>query len=124
MVQDFFNRLDDESYAREELHGYGERLAGMRPPPTEFVLSQLTSEDWHDRAIALYFLERHAENEADVARITALSGDEAETNGAHWEDQNTIGEVATAVAGAVRQRLGQDDDDDGDSEGSSSGEGE
>lgn len=126
VVQDFFNRLDDESYAREELHGYGERLAGMRPPPTEFVLSQLGSEQWHDRAIALYFLERHAENEADIARITALSGDETETNGAHWEDQNSIGEVATAVAGAVRRRLGQDDEseDDDDSEGSSSGEGE
>lgn len=121
VVQEFFAALDDEEYAREELHGYAERLASMRPPPAEFVLSQLTSESWQDRCLALYFLERRAE-QADIARITALEGDAAETHGEHWENQTTVGRLAAAVARAVRERLGQgrqDDDADG-----SSGEGE
>ena len=89
-------------------------------PPTEFVLGQLTSQDWQDRCVALYFLERRAE-QADIARITALEGDAAETHGEHWEEQTTVGRVAAAVAGAVRERLGQgsQDGDEG-----SSGEGE
>lgn len=123
VVQEFFNSLDDEEYAREELHGYGERLASMRPPPSEFVLGQLTSEDWQDRCVALYFLERRAEA-ADIARITALEGDAAETHGQHWEDQTTVGRLAAAVARAVRERLGQATQDDGDDEEGSSGEGE
>jgi len=128
VVQDFFSHLEDGDYAQEELHGYGERLGGMRPPPTAFVLGQLSSESWHDRAIALYFLERRAEAD-DVARITALEGDEAETHGVHWAEQTTIGRLAAAVAGAVRQRLGQDsseteDEDGGDSDDASSDEGE
>ncbi|MCA9606387.1 MAG: hypothetical protein KC619_12360 [Myxococcales bacterium] len=120
VVQEFFNNLSDPGFAREELHGYGERLASMRPPPTEFVLGQLTSQDWQDRCVALYFLERRAE-QADIARITALEGDAAETHGEHWEEQTTVGRVAAAVAGAVRERLGQgsQDGDEG-----SSGEGE
>ena len=92
----------------------------MRPPPAEFVLGQLTSEDWQDRCVALYFLERRAE-ESDIPRITALEGDEAATNGTHWEDQTTVGRLAAAVARAVRERLGQDSGDD-DEEGSSDGD--
>ncbi len=122
VVQEFFNRLEDGEYAQEELHGYGERLGAMRPPPTEFVIGQLTSEDWQDRAIALYFLERRAEAD-DIPRITALEGDEAETQGPHWAEQTTVGRLAAAVAGAVRRRLGQGGSNSGDhSEGGDSGD--
>jgi len=119
VVQEFFNRLDEGEYAREELHGYGERLGGMRPPPSEFVLGQLTSEDWYDRCIALYFLERRGETD-DIPRITALSSDEEATQGVHWEEQTTVGLLATNVARAVRERLGQGGGDD--EEGSGEGE--
>jgi hypothetical protein len=108
VVQRFFNTLDEGRYAREELYGYGERLSQVRPPPTDLVNAQLRSEDWYDRAIALYFWEKRAE-ESDLPRITALEGDRAETQGEHWEDQDTIGEVAEAVASAVRERLGGDE---------------
>lgn len=104
VVQQFFQHLQAEEYAQEELYNYGERLAALSPPPTEFINAQLQSEEWFDRVIALYFWERRAQ-EGDVARITALEGDEAATQGEHWEDQNTVGKVAEAVAGAVRERL-------------------
>lgn len=104
VVEEFFNRLTDEEYAREELHNYGERMSQMRPPPTSFVETQLRSPQWFDRAIALYFLEKRAAAE-DLPRIRALEGDTAATRGPHWEDQNTLGKVAQAVARAVEARL-------------------
>ncbi|MBX3273521.1 MAG: hypothetical protein KF729_24875 [Sandaracinaceae bacterium] len=121
VVQEFFGALPPAEYAREELHGYGERLASMRPPPADFVLGQLTSSDWHKRCIALYYLERRAQ-EPDIARITALEGDAAETRGRNWEDQTTVGRLAAAVARAVRERLGQGTQ--ANDESGSSGEGE
>lgn len=112
VVQEFFTRLDDDSFAHEELYGYGERFSNMRPPPTAFMVAQLASEDWHRRCIALYFWQRTAER-ADIVRVTALEADETATNGEHWEeDNNTVGEVAQAVARAIRERLGDDDEDE------------
>ena len=124
VVQEFFTGLNDDAYAREELHGYGERLSAMRPPPTDFVTAQLTSTEWFRRAIALYFWERHASSEADIARISALAGDDAATEGEHWEDQDTVGKVAEAVAGAVRARLQQGAASEGDGEAATPAEGE
>jgi hypothetical protein len=115
VVQRFFNSLDEGTYAREELYGYGERLSQVRPPPTDFINAQLRSEAWYDRAIALYFWEKRAEA-GDVSRITALEGDDAATQGEHWEDQDTIGKVAEAVARTVRERLGDGDDEEDESE--------
>lgn len=125
VVQEFFTRLNDESYAREELYGYGERLSQMRPPPTEFINGQLRSSDWFDRIIALYFWEKRAEA-GDIPRVEALASDAAETEGEHWEEQDTVGKVATAVAGAIRERLGieTEDDDSEESEESNGGDSE
>lgn len=109
VVRRFFRALNDGSYAREELYGYGERLSQIRPPPTDFVNGQLRSPSWYARTIALYFWEKRAEA-ADIARITALASDAAETVGPHWEDQDTIGKVAEAVARTVRERLGERSD--------------
>lgn len=105
VVNEFFNQLNDEEYAQEELAGYGERLSQMRPPPTEFINGQLRSEQWFDRVVALYFWDRRA-TAADMERITGLANDAAETRGEHWPDaQNTVGEVANAIAASVRERL-------------------
>jgi hypothetical protein len=105
VVPQFFERLDDESYAREELHDYGERLSQMRTPQVELINTQLQSEQWFDRVIALYFWEKHA-TANDISHISGLEGDSAATSGEHWpEDQNTVGEVAHHVANQVRQRL-------------------
>ncbi len=106
VVREFFDKLNDESYAREELYNYGERISQMRPPPTDFINEQLRSTDWCDRIVALYFYEKRATAE-DVARITALAHDAAATHGEHWEDQNTVGKVAEAVARTVQERLAQ-----------------
>lgn len=108
VVQQFFEKLNDAEYAQEELYNYGERLSQMRPPPTDFVNTQLRSAQWFDRAIALYFWEKRATAE-DIARITALEGDTARTAGANWRDQDTLGKVAAAVARTVRARLAQGD---------------
>lgn len=91
-------------YAREELHGYADRLAQMRPDPRAVVTAQLGSSDWWDRAIALYYFERQG-TEADLPRIQALSGDAAATRGEHWEEHSTIGRIAQDVVTAVRARM-------------------
>lgn len=124
VIQQFLQRLDDDEYAREELYGYGERLSQLRPPPNELMTSELRNDDWFRRCIALYFWERRAEDE-DIARVRALAGDEAATRGEHWEEQDTVGKVAEAVAGAIQQRLHPDSgseegsSDDGDEGGDS-----
>ena len=126
VVQEFFNRLDDDEYAREELYGYGERLSQMRPPPTDFINGQLRSSEWYDRIVALYFWEKRAEA-GDIPRVEGLANDSAETDGEHWEEQDTVGKVATAVAGAIRERLGietEGDDDSEESEASNGGDSE
>jgi hypothetical protein len=104
VVQEFFTKLDDESYAQEELAGYAERMAQMRPPPTDFINTQLESEEWFDRVVALYFWERRA-TAADLSRITDLEDDGAQTEGEHWDEQNTVGKVAEALARSARERL-------------------
>lgn len=116
VIQQFLQRLDDEEYAREELYGYGERLSQMRPAPNDLMNAELRADNWFRRCIALYFWERRAEDD-DIARVRALAGDEAATQGEHWEEQDTVGKVATAVAGAIQQRLHPDSGGDGDSEG-------
>ncbi|HEY8428235.1 MAG TPA: hypothetical protein VIL20_07665 [Sandaracinaceae bacterium] len=124
VVQEFFNHLDDESYEQAELHNYGQHMSQMRPPPTEFVSTQLQSRQWFDRVIALYFWQ-HRATAADLPRITALEQDATPTAGSDWRDQNTVGKVAQAVAQAVRDRLerAQRDAQGGGSEGSGSSDG-
>ncbi len=104
VVQQFLTSLDAEAYAREELYGYGERLSQLRPPPADLMNAQLRASEWYRRVIALYYWERRAED-GDIARIRALASDSAATNGEHWEEQDTVGKVADAVANAVQERL-------------------
>ncbi len=108
VVQEFFNHLTDESYEQAELHNYGQHISQMRPPPTDFINTQLASPQWFDRVIALYFWQYRA-TAADMTRITGLEQDAAATVGAatptDWRDQNTVGKVAQAVAQLVRDRL-------------------
>lgn len=108
IVQQWFSRLPsgrDVRYAREELYGYAERLAAMRPAPTEIVAAQLGSSDWWDRAIALYYYERVG-TEADLARVQALSSDSAATQGEHWGEHSTISAIVPDVVAAIRARIG------------------
>jgi hypothetical protein len=107
IVQEWFNRLPatrDVEYAREELYGYADRLAAMRPAPTAVVTQQLASTDWWDRAIALYYFERLG-TEADLPRIQALTTDATPTRGEHWEAHGTIGKIAQDVVTAIRERM-------------------
>ncbi|MGF1466095.1 MAG: hypothetical protein ACFCGT_08165 [Sandaracinaceae bacterium] len=111
VVQPFFERMDDETYAHEELYGYAERLAQMRPPPTALMNARLGSDKWHDRVVALYFWSRQAER-ADIPRLEALTGDDARTAGPEgpngsWAAQElpSVGKVAEQVVAQVRQRL-------------------
>lgn len=106
IVQDFLNRLTDQPYAREELHGYGDRISQNRPPPNELMDQQLRSPKWYVRALALYYWEKRAAAE-DIERITNLESDAAATDGANWNDQTTVGLLAQAVARTVRERLTQ-----------------
>jgi hypothetical protein len=107
IVPEWFNRLPavpGVEYAREELHGYAERLAAMHPEPRAIVTQQLGSTDWFDRAIALYFYERNG-TEADLPRVQALAGDATPTAGEHWEEYDTIGKIAQDVVNAIRERM-------------------
>jgi hypothetical protein len=105
-VVEWFTRLPairDVRYAREELHGYAERLAQMRPEPTATVRAQLTSPDWWDQAIALYYFER-AGTEADIPALQRLTSSTTATVGEHWEEHDTIGKIATDAIEAIRER--------------------
>ena len=107
IVQEWFGRLPTGPtvvYAREELHGYADRLAAMSPRPDAIVAAQLASPDWWDRAIALYYYERNG-TEADLARVQALAGDATPTRGEHWLQHDTIGHIATDVVTAIRERM-------------------
>jgi hypothetical protein len=106
VVVEWFTRLPairDVRYAREELHGYAERLAQMRPEPTSTVRAQLTSPDWWDQAIALYYFERTG-TEADLPAIQRLASSATATAGEHWEEHDTIGKIATDAIEAIRER--------------------
>lgn len=109
VVDEWFSRIPAESeepYAREELHGYAERLAQMRPEPTATLRARLASPRWFDQAIALYYLERQG-TEADLPAISALTSSTTATRGAHWAEHDTLGKIATDVVAAVRERIGQ-----------------
>ena len=106
VVAEWFTRLPATRgvrFAREELYGYAERLAQMRPEPTASVRSQLTSTDWWDQAIALYYFER-AGTEADIPALSALATASTATAGEHWGEHDTIGKIATDAIEAIRER--------------------
>ena len=106
VVQEWFTRLpvgEHIRYAREELHGYAERLAQIRPEPTATVRAQLGSPDWAHQAIALYYFER-AGTEADLPALQAMTTSTLATHGDHWETHGTIGTIATDAIAAIRER--------------------
>jgi len=107
IATEWFNRLPSSrevAFAREELHGYADRVAAMRPEPSALIAAQLASADWWDRAIALYYYERNG-TEADLARIQAVAADAAPTHGEHWLEHDTVGKIAQDVVVAIRERL-------------------
>jgi hypothetical protein len=107
VVPEWLGRLPaarDVEYAREELAGYATRLAAMRPAPDALMLTQLSSPNWWNRAIALYYFERQG-NESHLARLGTMAGDSMATRGEHWEEHNTIGKIATDVMTAIRERM-------------------
>ena len=107
VVTEWLGRLPaarDVEYAREELAGYAARLAAMRPAPDALMLTQLSSPNWWNRAIALYYIERQG-NESHLARLGSMASDSMATRGEHWEEHNTIGKIATDVMTAIRERM-------------------
>lgn len=96
-------------YAREELHGYAERLAQMRPlePVTAIVRTRLTSTRWFDQVVAIYFYERTG-GSAELALLQPLTASTTPTVGDHWEEHGTIGAIATAAIAAIQERLADD----------------
>lgn len=107
IVPEWLGRLPsgrDVQYAREELHGYASRLAAMRPEPDALMTAQLSSPNWWNRAIALYYFEEQGD-EGDLPRIQAMSGDTTATRGEHWEEHDTVGKIAQDVVTAIRERM-------------------
>lgn len=107
VVTEWLGRLPaarDVEYAREELAGYATRIAAMRPAPDALMLAQLSSPNWWNRAIALYYLERQG-NESHLARLGTMASDSMATRGEHWEAHDTIGKIATDVMTAIRERM-------------------
>ncbi|GAB4207342.1 MAG: hypothetical protein OHK0013_24860 [Sandaracinaceae bacterium] len=107
VVNEWLTRLPrgtGERYAREELHGYAERLAQVRPAPTDLMRARLTSTVWFEQAIALYYFERVG-TEADLAALSPLTSSTVATVGDHWNEHNTIGAIATSAIAAVRERV-------------------
>ena len=111
VVQEWFSRLPSATarreptrWAREELHGYAERLSQTRPEQTAVARAQLASSDWFDQAIALYYFERVG-TEADLPQIQAMASSTTATAGEHWEEHDTIGKIATDVVTAIRERV-------------------
>jgi len=106
IVTEWFTRLpvgEHIRYAREELHGYAERLAQIRPEPTATVRAQLASTDWAHQVIAIYYFDR-AGTEADLPALQAMTASTVQTHGDHWETHATIGTVATEAIAAIRER--------------------
>jgi hypothetical protein len=107
VVNEWVTRLPrgtGERYAREELHGYAERLAQVRPAPTDLMRARLTSTVWFEQAIALYYFERVG-TEADLAALSPLTSSTVATAGDHWNEHNTIGAIATGAIAAIRERV-------------------
>lgn len=93
-----------EQYAREELHGYAERLAQVRPAPTDLMRARLSSTVWFEQALALYYFERVG-TEADLAALQPLTTSTVATAGANWNEHGTIGAIATGAISAIRERV-------------------
>jgi hypothetical protein len=107
VVNEWFTRLPratGEGYAREELHGYAERLAQVRPAPTELMRTKLASTVWFEQAIALYYFERVG-TEADLVAIQALTTSTTATVGENWADHRTLGAIATTAVTTIRERM-------------------
>lgn len=109
VIAEWFTRLpavENVRYAREELHGYAERLAQMRPLETvmPLVRARLTSARWFDQVIAIYFLERSG-GAAELALLQPMTTSTTPTVGEHWEEHSTIGSIATSAIAAIQERL-------------------
>ena len=107
VVNEWFTRLPratGERYAREELHGYAERLAQVRPAPTVLMRSKLASTVWFEQAIALYYFERVG-TEADLVAIQGLTSSTTPTVGDNWADHATLGAIATTAVTTIRERM-------------------
>jgi hypothetical protein len=106
VVAEWFTRLpvgEHIRYAREELHGYAERLAQIRPEPTAAVRAQLASTDWAHQAIALYYFERVG-TMADLPALQAMMPSTTATHGDHWQTHTTIGAIAGDASTAIMER--------------------
>lgn len=108
VLTEFFSKLPggDTEFAPEELEGYAARMGQMTPLPVDTLRAQLGSPNWWQRVIALKFFERKG-TAADVARLSKLSGDNAEPKGKGWPKGQTVGKVAQAAAAALQERLKQ-----------------
>lgn len=107
IVNEWLTRLPrgaGEAYAREELHGYAERLAQVRPAPTATLRARLTSPVWFEQALALYYFERVG-TEADLASLSPLTTSTVATVGSNWHEHGTIGAIATSAIAAIRERV-------------------
>lgn len=106
IVTEWFSRLpvgEHIRYAREELHGYAERLAQIRPEPTATVRAQLANADWAHQVIALYYFDR-AGTEADLPALQAMTTSTVATHGDHWDAHATLGTIATDAIAQIRER--------------------
>ena len=107
VVQEWFTRLpvgEHIRYAQEELHGYAERLAQIRPEPTAIVRAQLASPDWAHQAIALFYFDRGG-TMADLPALQAMTTSTTATHGDHWDAAHaTIGAIAGEASSSIMQR--------------------
>jgi hypothetical protein len=107
VVPDFFSRLPSSGeYPAEELEGYATRLGQMTPAPVDEVRTQLGSNNWYAKVIAIRFFERKG-NADDLKRLAGLTGDKAAVKGPRWGKTKTVGDVATDASAIAKQRLGQ-----------------
>jgi hypothetical protein len=97
-------RASGEQYAREELHGYAERLAQVRPAPTDVMRARLASTVWFEQVLAIYYFERVGA-EADLAALSPLTTSTVATVGPHWNEHGTIGAIATSAIAVIRERV-------------------
>lgn len=109
IVNEWFTRLPrgaGEQYAREELHGYAERLSQIRPEPTSLVRSRLSSPQWFEAAIAIDYFDRVGV-ESDLTALQPLTTSTVATVGEHWGELRTLGAVATSAVSSIRERMTQ-----------------
>jgi hypothetical protein len=109
VLSEFFAKLPsqaDVQYEPEELEGYALRMGQMSPLPSAIASAQLSSPDWWDRVIALYFFQRKG-TQADIPAVNRLVGDTTAVKGKHWGPGMTVGKVAKQALDGLRERLGQ-----------------